>query len=89
VGKCVNEIGSREILEAMGLMERRRNYLSGHNRSSHGPETVSENDTGAGAHRHDTRGTSFSRLDASAPKHPVHDALQAEDHCLQRVQHVG
>jgi WYL domain len=80
VGKGVNEIGSREILKATDLTERRRACLPGPNRSSPGPETVSENETGAGAHRHDTRGTSFSRLDASAPKHLVHDALQTEGH---------
>ena len=86
-GECVNEIGIREILEAMGLAERRRACLSGPNRWSQGPEMVSENETGAGAHRHDTRGVSFSGLDAGAPMHPVHNALQAEGHRRQRVPH--
>jgi hypothetical protein len=87
VRECVNEIGIRQVLEAMGLMERRRDCLSGLNCSSQGPQTVSENDTGAGARRHDTRGSSFSGLDAAAPKHPVHNALQAEGHRRQRVPH--
>ena len=85
----MNEIGIKEVLEVRGLMERRRDCLSGLNRSSQG-QRRSARTIQALAPTDMTHWAHHSAGSTLAPPSTLFKMpLQAEGHRRQHVQHVG